>query len=92
MKNQIDKVLNKYGFTCHSYLADHSTYTYLNVDLGINVKVYTMTNEFEICYLVDNAILTLSSPVCSPFYEDIPKYEQFKKIFTQFLKTYRKLL
>lgn len=91
-KEQIDKVLKKYGFTCYSFLSDHSLYVYINNDLRINVKVYTTTNEFEICYLIDGSILSLSSPLCSPFYENTPKYEQFKKIFTQFMKVYNKLL
>ena len=91
-KKQIDSVLEKYGFTCHSFSADYSMYAYMNLNLRIQVKIYPATNEFEICYLLNNSILSLNSPVCSPFYEETPKYEQFKKIFTQFMKAYNKLI
>lgn len=92
IEKQMDSVLEKYGFTRHSFSSDHSMYAYMNFDLGITVKIYPVTNEFEIIYMLDNSILFLSSPVCSPFYEETPKYEQFKKIFTQFMKAYNKLI
>ena len=90
-KEQIDEILPRYGFTCHSFSSDQSKYSYLHLELGIVVTVYPKTNEFEICYLIDNSVFVLKSPTCSPFYEETPKYEQFKKVFTQFLRVYRKL-
>ena len=91
-KEQIDSVLAKYGFICHAFSSDRSTYMYNCLGLGIGVTVYTKTNEFEISHILDKSIIFLSSPVCGPFYEEIPKYEQFKKIFTQFMKAYNKLV
>lgn len=91
-ERQMDGVLNKYGFSCVSFSGDHSMYIYCNLELGIYVKVYTETNEFEIEYVIDNSIMSLKSPVCSPFYEEAPKYGQFNKIFTQFMKSYNKLI
>ena len=91
-KEQIDTVLGKYGFTCCAFSSDRSMYTYNCLGLGISVTVYPKTNEFEISHLLDKSIMSLSSPVCGPFYEETPKYEQFKKIFTQFMKAYNKLI
>ena len=91
-KEQIDSVLNKYGFTCQGFTSDHSMYMYTKLGLGISIRVYPKTNEFEICHMLDRSTLLLSSPVCGPFYEETPKYEQFKRVFTQFMRAYNKLI
>lgn len=91
-REQMDDMLYKKSFQYLGVTVNNKIYHYSHTALGIIVKVYVETNEFEISYPIPNSFISLTSGKISPFYEETPKYDMFTKVYKQFLRAFSKLV
>lgn len=90
--SQIMTVFDRYpgidtNFTI-AYRTPYGSVCYIESNSGVSVTIDKNTNSFSLSANIPNTIFTLNCTNCSPFYEDVPKYDQFNKMFSRFRNHY----
>ena len=91
--SQIMTVFDRYpgidtNFITFTHSAPHGSVCYIESNSGVSVTIDKNNNSLSLSARIPKTIFTLNCPSCSPFYEDVPKYDQFNKMFSRFRNHY----